>query len=98
LSLEIFNTDPTDARFVSEGTFASLREKFVWAWENILLAEWLTLRSDATLIRALTDFYSGGASVFPRSGRGETNETSMEVNLEKQPRSHVGFRLLKFEA
>jgi hypothetical protein len=32
-----FDTDPTDARFV-EGIFASLREKFVWAWENILLA------------------------------------------------------------
>jgi hypothetical protein len=29
-----FNTDPTDARFASEGTFALLRDKFVWSWEN----------------------------------------------------------------
>ena len=27
-----FNTDPTDARFASEGTFALLREKFAWSW------------------------------------------------------------------
>jgi hypothetical protein len=28
-----FNTDPTDARFAFEGTFAVLREKFAWSWE-----------------------------------------------------------------
>jgi len=27
-----FNTDPTDARFASEKTFALLRKKFVWVW------------------------------------------------------------------
>jgi len=26
-----FNTDPTDARFAFEGTFAVLREKFAWS-------------------------------------------------------------------
>ena len=31
-----FNTDPTDARFAFEGTFAVLREKFAWSWENVL--------------------------------------------------------------
>jgi hypothetical protein len=30
-----FNTDPTDPRFASEATFALLREKFAWAWDNI---------------------------------------------------------------
>ena len=34
-----FNTDPTDARFPSEKTFALLKEKFAWAWENIPLSE-----------------------------------------------------------
>ena len=38
-----FNTDPTDPRFASEQTFALLREKFVWAWENIPLSERVTL-------------------------------------------------------
>ena len=37
-----FNTDPTDARFASERTFAILREKFVWSWENVPLAERVT--------------------------------------------------------
>ena len=38
-----FNTDPTDPRFVSEATFALLREKFVWAWEDVPLVERVTL-------------------------------------------------------
>jgi hypothetical protein len=33
-----FNIDPTDARFTSEQTFTLLREKFVWAWENVPLS------------------------------------------------------------
>ena len=33
-----FNTDPTDARFAFEGTFAVLREKFAWSWENVPLS------------------------------------------------------------
>ena len=37
-----FNTDPTDARFASEETFALLKEKFVWAWENVPLTERVT--------------------------------------------------------
>jgi endonuclease/exonuclease/phosphatase family metal-dependent hydrolase len=37
-----FNTDPTDARFASEETFALLREKFVWSWENVPLSECVT--------------------------------------------------------
>jgi endonuclease/exonuclease/phosphatase family metal-dependent hydrolase len=37
-----FNTDPTDARFASEGTFALLRDKFVWSWENVPLSDRVT--------------------------------------------------------
>ena len=37
-----FNTDPTDARFASEKTFALLKENFVWAWENVPLCERVT--------------------------------------------------------
>ena len=37
-----FNIDPTDARFASEATFALLREKFVWSWENVPLSERVT--------------------------------------------------------
>jgi endonuclease/exonuclease/phosphatase family metal-dependent hydrolase len=37
-----FNTDPTDARFATEGTFALLKEKFVWSWENVPLSERVT--------------------------------------------------------
>ena len=38
-----FNTDPTDPRFASEATFTLLREKFVWAWEDVPLSERVTL-------------------------------------------------------
>ena len=37
-----FNTDPTDARFALEGTFAVLREKFAWSWENVPLSDRVT--------------------------------------------------------
>jgi endonuclease/exonuclease/phosphatase family metal-dependent hydrolase len=37
-----FNTDPTDARFASEKTFALLKKKFVWAWEKIPLSNRVT--------------------------------------------------------
>ena len=37
-----FNTDPTDARFASEETFALLKRKFVWAWENVPLSDRVT--------------------------------------------------------
>ena len=37
-----FNTDPTDVRFASEGTFAILREKFTWASENVSPSERVT--------------------------------------------------------
>jgi endonuclease/exonuclease/phosphatase family metal-dependent hydrolase len=37
-----FNTDPTDARFASEGTFALLREEFVWSWEKVPLSDRVT--------------------------------------------------------
>jgi endonuclease/exonuclease/phosphatase family metal-dependent hydrolase len=37
-----FNTDPTDDRFASEGTFALLREKFAWSWKNVPLSERVT--------------------------------------------------------
>lgn len=30
-----FNTDPTDAKFASEGTFALLRDRFIWGWEGV---------------------------------------------------------------
>jgi endonuclease/exonuclease/phosphatase family metal-dependent hydrolase len=38
-----FNTDPTDSRFASEQTFTLLRQKFEWTWENVPLAERVTL-------------------------------------------------------
>ena len=34
-----FNTDPTDARFASEQTFAMFRKNFAWSWENIPLSD-----------------------------------------------------------
>jgi endonuclease/exonuclease/phosphatase family metal-dependent hydrolase len=37
-----FNTDPTDARFAWGGTFALLRDKFVWSWENVPLSDRVT--------------------------------------------------------
>jgi endonuclease/exonuclease/phosphatase family metal-dependent hydrolase len=37
-----FNTDPTDARFASEETFALLKEQFVWSWEKVPLSERVT--------------------------------------------------------
>jgi endonuclease/exonuclease/phosphatase family metal-dependent hydrolase len=37
-----FNTDPTNTRFASERTFELLRERFVWAWEKVALAERVT--------------------------------------------------------
>ena len=37
-----FNTDPTDARFVSEETFALLKAKFGWSWEKVPLAARVT--------------------------------------------------------
>jgi endonuclease/exonuclease/phosphatase family metal-dependent hydrolase len=37
-----FNTDPTDVRFASEETFAVLREKFAWSWENVPLSNRVT--------------------------------------------------------
>ena len=37
-----FNTDPTDARFSTEETFALLRDKFVWSWEKVPLSERVT--------------------------------------------------------
>ena len=37
-----FNTDPTEARFATEETFASLTEKFVWSWEKVPLSERVT--------------------------------------------------------
>jgi endonuclease/exonuclease/phosphatase family metal-dependent hydrolase len=37
-----FNTDPSDARFAAERTFAILKEKFVWPWENLPLSERVT--------------------------------------------------------
>jgi endonuclease/exonuclease/phosphatase family metal-dependent hydrolase len=37
-----FNTDPTDARFATEETFALLWDKFVWSWENVPLSERVT--------------------------------------------------------
>jgi endonuclease/exonuclease/phosphatase family metal-dependent hydrolase len=37
-----FNTDPTDARFAVERTFAILKEKFVWPWENVAISQRVT--------------------------------------------------------
>jgi hypothetical protein len=37
-----FNTDPTDARFAAERTFAMLKEEFVWSWENVSLTKRVT--------------------------------------------------------
>ena len=37
-----FNTDPTDARFASEETFALLKGKFVWSWKKVQLSERVT--------------------------------------------------------
>jgi endonuclease/exonuclease/phosphatase family metal-dependent hydrolase len=37
-----FNTDPTDARFASERTFAMFRKNFAWSWENIPLSDRVT--------------------------------------------------------
>jgi hypothetical protein len=89
-----FDTDPTDARFVSEGTFASLREKFVCAWENILLAERVTNPAKGRYPDACFDGISTpGEPVFSRAADvARQGKTSMEVNVEKQPRCHVGFR------
>ena len=51
-----FNTDPTNARFTFERTFAILRERFVWCWEKVPLPERVTnQRKDATLTLASTD-------------------------------------------
>ncbi len=51
-----FNTDPTDARFASERTFAILKEKFVWPWENLPLSERVTNPAkDVTRKPASTD-------------------------------------------
>ena len=33
-----FNTDPTDARFASEQTFALLSNQFRWAWDDVPLS------------------------------------------------------------
>ena len=60
-----FNTDPTDARFASERTFAILKEKFVWPWENLPLSERVTNPAkgrypdacfDGFLVRGATKF------------------------------------------
>ena len=37
-----FNTDPTDARFGSEETFALLRNRFKWAWDDVPLSQRVT--------------------------------------------------------
>ena len=37
-----FNTDPTDARFAAERTFAILKEKLIWPWQNLRLPERVT--------------------------------------------------------
>jgi endonuclease/exonuclease/phosphatase family metal-dependent hydrolase len=37
-----FNTDPTDARFASEGTFGLFKDKFTWAWEGVPFQERVT--------------------------------------------------------
>ena len=54
-----FNTDPTDARFATEETFALLREKFAWSWEKIPLSERVTNPAkgrypDACFVRGAT--------------------------------------------
>ena len=60
-----FNTDPTDARFASEGTFALLREKFVWAWENVPLSERVTNPAKGRYPDACFDgFLVRGARIF----------------------------------
>jgi hypothetical protein len=60
-----FNTDPTDPRFALETTFALLREKFAWAWENMPLVERITLPAngqypdasfDGFFVRGVKDF------------------------------------------
>jgi endonuclease/exonuclease/phosphatase family metal-dependent hydrolase len=60
-----FNTDPTDARFASEGTFVLLREKFIWAWENIPLSERVTNPANGRYPDACIDgFLVRGARTF----------------------------------
>jgi endonuclease/exonuclease/phosphatase family metal-dependent hydrolase len=60
-----FNTDPTDSRFAEERTFAMLREKFAWAWENIPLAERITLPANGQYPDASFDgFLVRGARIF----------------------------------
>jgi hypothetical protein len=63
-----FNTDPTDPRFGTEGTFALLRERFTWAWENIPVSERVTLPAkgrypdasfDGFFVRGVKDFSCG---------------------------------------
>ena len=60
-----FNTDPTDARFASEGTFTLLREKFIWAWENIPLSGRVTNPASGRYPDACFDgFLVRGAKIF----------------------------------
>lgn len=40
-----FNTSPDDRRFASEGTFALLKKRFVWCWQNTPQANRVTLPS-----------------------------------------------------
>jgi endonuclease/exonuclease/phosphatase family metal-dependent hydrolase len=61
-----FNTDPMDARFASEKTFALLREKFVWAWENVPLTERVTNPANGRYPDACLDGFlvRGAAKLF----------------------------------
>jgi len=60
-----FNTDPTDARFASEGTFVLLRENFVWSWENVPLPARVTNPAKGRYPDASFDgFLVRGAKIF----------------------------------
>ena len=95
-----FNTDPTDARFASEETFAMLREKFVWAWENVPLSERVTNPAkgrypdacfDGFLVRGATKSLLQ-ANPHPRSQRpfpGHSHRLSLASQSARQRESRI---------
>ena len=61
-------SDPTDPRFAAEGTFKLLREKFIWAWQDIPLQERVTNPANARYpARASTAGLSGERESYPVS-------------------------------
>ncbi len=83
-----FNTDPTDARFASEGTFALLKDKFVWAWEGVPFPERVTNPANGRYPDACFDgFLVKGAKVvsckpIPIAGVSDHFPAILAINLD----------------